>query len=41
LGYSQSTVKQELQKAMKVLRVSERQEAATRAKELGFATPPN
>jgi len=41
LGYSQSTVKQELQKAMRALRVNDRLEAAQRALELGFHTPEN
>ena len=36
LGYSQSTVKQELQRAMRVLRTNERSEAAKRARELGL-----
>lgn len=36
LGYSQSTVKQELQRAMKVLRVNERSMAAAKARELGL-----
>jgi DNA-binding CsgD family transcriptional regulator len=41
LGYSQSTVKQELQKAMRALRVNDRLEAANRALELGFHAPAN
>lgn len=36
LGYSQSTIRQELQKAMKALRVATRDEAAAKAKELGL-----
>ncbi len=36
LGYSQSTVKQELQRSMRVLRTNERSEAAKRARELGL-----
>ncbi|MFA7324634.1 MAG: LuxR C-terminal-related transcriptional regulator [Candidatus Nanopelagicales bacterium] len=36
LGYSQSTVKQELQRSMKVLRTSDRADAAKRARELGL-----
>jgi DNA-binding CsgD family transcriptional regulator len=35
LGYSQSTIRQELQRVMKALRVTNRMEAATKARQLG------
>lgn len=41
LGYSQSTVKQELQRSMRVLRTNERQEAARLARELGLLISEN
>ncbi|CAB4892993.1 MAG: hypothetical protein F2923_00485 [Actinobacteria bacterium] len=41
LGYSQSTVKQDLQRAMRVLRASDRIEAAQRARELGLQGTQN
>jgi DNA-binding CsgD family transcriptional regulator len=36
LGYSESTVKQDLQRAMKILRTKDRQDAALRARSLGM-----
>jgi len=36
LGYSQSTIRQELQKSMKILRVTDRSEAVSKARELGM-----
>lgn len=36
LGYSPSTIRQELQRAMKILRVTDRAEAVSKAKELGM-----
>jgi len=41
LGYSQSTVKQDLQRAMRVLRASDRTEAAQRARDLGLHSVQN
>jgi len=40
LGYSQSTIRQELQRAMKILRVTDRTEAVRKARELGMLTAP-